>query len=153
MAKPKLNVSRKTNWTQGYYTLRNPAKYIGDSTEIRYMSKWELDMHRFLDTNEKVLRWSSEEIIIPYIKPTDGRIHKYYPDYYVEYINRAGTVIKEIIELKPLAQTRPPKANHKNKLYEQVTYAVNVAKWQAAKAFCDKNGFNFKIVTERSVYK
>ena len=72
---------------QGQYIPRNPHKYVGDIDKIRYMSSYELETHKFFDNNERVLRWSSEEIAIPYLKPTDGRVHKYYPDYWVEYVN------------------------------------------------------------------
>lgn len=126
---------------------------MGDPTKIRYMSSWELETHQFFDGNEKVVRWSSEEIAIPYIKPTDGRIHKYYPDYYVEYINNAGQLIKEIIEVKPLSQTKAPRSNHKHKLYEQLTFAVNVAKWEAAQSFCRQRGIKFRIITEKSIFR
>lgn len=140
-------------FTQGAYTPRNPHKYVGDITKIRYMSSYELETHKFFDGNERVLRWSSEEIAIPYIKPTDGRVHKYYPDYWVEYINRDGEIVQEVIEVKPAAQTKTPRKNHKHALYEQLTYAVNVAKWQAAQAFCNKHGWKFRIITEHSIFK
>lgn len=140
-------------FSQGWYTPKNPDKYMGDPTKIRYMSSWELETHQFFDNNEKVVRWSSETIAIPYIKPTDGKIHKYYPDYYVEYINTAGQLVKEIIEVKPIAQTKVPRANHKHKLYEQLTFAVNTAKWQAATSFCKNRGILFRIVTEKSIFR
>lgn len=140
-------------FTQGLFTPRNPHKYIGDPTKIRYMSSYELETHKFFDGNERVLRWSSEEIAIPYLKPTDRKMHKYYPDYWVEYINKDGEVVQEIIEVKPASQTRVPRANSKHKVYEQLTLAVNVAKWQAAQAFCESKGWKFRIITERSIFK
>lgn len=142
-----------TRFTQGKYTPKNPHKYDGDLDKIRYMSSWELETHKFFDNNERVLRWSSETIAIPYIKPTDGKIHKYYPDYFVEYINRDGVIIQEIIEVKPMAQTKAPRKTHKHALYEQVTYAVNVAKWQACKKWCDARKIQFRIITEQSIFK
>jgi TnsA endonuclease N terminal len=140
-------------FTQGLFTPRNPHKYVGDPTKIRYMSSYELETHKFFDGNEHVLRWSSEEIAIPYIKPTDNRVHKYYPDYWVEYVNKDGEVVQEIIEVKPASQTRAPRANSKHKLYEQLTLAVNIAKWQAAQAFCNAKGIKFRIITEKSIFK
>lgn len=140
-------------FTQGLYAPRNPHKYVGDPTKIRYMSSYELETHKFFDGNERVLRWSSEEIAIPYIKPTDNRVHKYYPDYWVEYVNKDGVIVQEVIEVKPVAQTRAPRANSKHKLYEQLTLAVNLAKWQAAQAFCVKRGWKFRIITEKSIFK
>lgn len=114
-------------------------------------------MHRFLDNNSQILRWSSEEIKIPYVSPLDGRVHHYFPDYYVEYINRSNEVIQEIVEVKPLNQTTPPKKSkgksNKTALYEQQTYAVNSAKWKYAMQWCDKRGLKFRIMTEKSLFK
>lgn len=140
-------------FTQGYYTPINPQKYVGDVTKIRYMSSYELEMHKFLDGNTNVLKWASEEIAIPYLKPTDGQWHKYYPDYWVQYVNKDGEIKHELIEVKPAAQTRAPRRNHKHALYEQLTYAVNVAKWEAATRFCREKDWTFRIVTERSIFK
>lgn len=141
------------NFQQGYYHPKNPHKYVGDVSKIRYMSSYELETHAFFDNNDRVLRWASEEIAIPYLKPTDGKLHKYYPDYWVEYVNRSGEIIHEIIEVKPASQTRVPRANTKHRLYEQLTFAVNTAKWQAAQAFCEAKGWKFRIITEKSIFK
>ncbi len=135
---------------------RNPEKYVGDIRKIRYMSSWELDAHKFLDNNSKVLRWASEEIKIPYISPVDKKLHNYYPDYWIEFKNRDGEIIQEIIEVKPEAQTKPPSRVGKKKqtqLYEAVRFAVNVAKWRACSEFCDKYNIKFRIVTERQMFR
>ena len=139
---------------QGWYTPKNPDKYVGDVNKIRYMSSWELKLHSDLDNNQKVLRWSSEEIAIPYIKPTDGKVHKYYPDYWIEYEDVDGNVIQEIIEVKPHKQTKRSRSkNAKQKLIEDVAYAVNLAKWDACQKFCDKYGITFRIMTEKGIFK
>jgi hypothetical protein len=142
------------HFKQGLFTPKNPDKYIGDIEKIRYMSSWELSMHSFLDNNAKIIRWCSEELSIPYIKPTDNKIHKYYPDYYVEYIDKFNNIRKVIIEVKPDKQTKKSRARSpKNKLYEDVQYAVNVAKWSACKQFCDTHGLEFQIVTEKQMFR
>lgn len=141
---------------QGLYQPRNPEKYKGDPTKIRYMSSWELKTHQFLDGNPNILEWSSEEIAIPYLKPTDKRVHRYFPDYWVKFRNKEGQLVEEIWEVKPENQTQAPSRRGKRKkqqLYESLTYAVNVAKWKAAKAFCDQHGYIFRIVTERQLFK
>lgn len=141
---------------QGYYTPKHPEKYVGNVNNIRYMSSWELDYNKFLDNNPNILRWSSEELVIPYIKPTDGRVHKYYPDYWVEYKNRHGQIIHEVIEVKPEKQTKQPTTRGKSKktqIYESITWAVNTAKWEAAQKFCDKYGWVFRIVTEKDLFR
>jgi len=151
------------NNNQGYYKPLHPEKYVKgkkdsalDKKGIRFMSSWELQTCKFLDMNPNVLRWSSEEIAIPYIKPTTGRIHKYFPDYWVEYKNKAGKTISEIWEVKPDAQTKPPKTTGKNKkrqLWESINWAINVAKWEAATLFCRKYGLKFRIVREMDIFK
>ncbi len=140
-------------FTQGRYTPKNPHKYVGDLNKVVYRSSYELEMHSFLDNNERVLRWSSEEIVIPYLKPTDGKVHRYFPDYWVEYVNKDGEILQEIIEVKPKAQTRGPRQNSKQRLYEQVNWAINTAKWTAAVEFCEAHNMKFRIITERSVFK
>jgi hypothetical protein len=144
----------KSRFVQGYYTPKHPDKYIGDVTKIRYMSSWELSTHTFFDTNPRILRWASEEIKIPYIKPTDRKIHHYYPDYWIEYVNKDGEVLRELIEVKPLAQTKISKSkNPKTKLYENLTYAVNQAKWEAATAWCKQHHMTFRVISEGDIFR
>ena len=141
---------------KGHYEPRNPQKYVGDIAKIRFMSSWELEAHRFFDNNPNIIRWSSEGIKIPYIKPTDGKIHHYYPDYWIEYKNRNGQIVQEIIEVKPATQTKPPSTRGKRKkqqIYESITWAVNVAKWRACQDFCNKYNIKFRIITENHMFK
>lgn len=145
---------RKKSWRQGYYKLQNPDKYVGNKNKIRYLSSWELSVHRFFDTNSSVLKWISEGLRIPYYKPTDGKIHYYLPDYLIEYRKKDGTIIQEIIEVKPQKQTRKSKTrNPKRKLYEDVTYAINLSKWTSAKKYAKDRGWGFRILTEKDIYK
>lgn len=145
-------VSSKSRFTQGYYTPKHPEKYMGDITKIRYMSSYELSVHQFFDNNPHVVRWGSEIVAIPYLKPTDGRVHKYYPDYYVEFVDKDGNLKKEMIEVKPHSQTRNPRANSKHALYEQLTLSINIAKWQACQEWCRQRGISFRIITEKSIF-
>jgi hypothetical protein len=66
-----------------------------------------------------------------------------------------GTNKKFLIEIKPDKQTRPPESSSrkskKNMLYEQITWAVNASKWDAARGWCVKNGFEFVILTEKDL--
>lgn len=136
---------------QGLFTPKNTNKYRGDLTDITYMSSWELDAMKFLDGNTSVLEWSSEPIAIPYMKPTDKKVHRYYPDFWVKYRKKGGQVVEELWEVKPDNQTRPTRRRKaRQRLIEQVQYAVNMAKWGAAKKYCDKYGMTFRIVTEKS---
>lgn len=145
-----------TSFRQGYFTPASPEKYVGNVNQIVYRSSWELRMCQFLDTNPHILRWSSEEIKIPYIKPTDGRTHHYYPDFWIEYCNRSNEVVREVVEIKPMNQVKKPTTRGKKKstiMHEQVTHAVNSAKWAAALKWCDERGLKFRVITEKGLFR
>jgi hypothetical protein len=136
-------------YRQGVFTPTNKDKFLG-STAI-YRSGLELKFMRFCDNNPNVIKWGSENVIVPYISPLDGRAHKYYVDNFV--IIKEGNVIKKyLIEIKPSKQTLPPETKYKKKqhlIYEQSMYIKNQAKWQAAREFCKKKGLDFLILTEK----
>lgn len=146
---------------QGYFRPTNPSKYRGDPTNIVYRSSWELRLFMYLDNHPSVTSWGSEEVIIPYKSPIDGRWHRYFPDIYVEQININGEKQKLLIEIKPSAQTVPPdpskaktaKGRHSRRyLNEVMTWGVNDAKWKAAREYCADRGWHFQIMTEKHIY-
>ena len=129
----------------------NPRKYMGDPTNIICRSSWERKMCQWCDTQPNVLKWASEEFSIPYVSPKDGKVHRYYPDFLIEYRDTSGKIKKQIIEVKPKRQTKPPERKSrvtKSYLYEAATYEINMAKWKAAVEFAKDNGIEFKIITE-----
>jgi hypothetical protein len=139
---------------QGWFIPKHPEKYAGKLDKIRYMSSWELKTHHFLDNNPNILKWSSEEVVIPYLKPTDNRVHRYFPDYWVQFRNKNGQVLQEIWEVKPLSQTKRPRSRKpKTRLYEDAQWVVNMAKWAAATKFCNKYKMKFRILTEKDIYR
>ena len=136
-----------------YYPL-NPKKYKGNPSQVIYRSLWERKLMVYCDKNEKILEWGSEEIIIPYRSPKDGRLHRYFPDFYMKVRQKDGTTKKFIIEVKPKKQTKPPKPVHrktKRWLNEVKTYSINEAKWKHAKEWCENNNMEFKILTEEEL--
>jgi len=138
----------------GKFRPTNRQKYKGDPTNVIYRSLWELKFMRWCDTNINVLDWGSEEIVIPYISPLDNRVHRYFPDFYVRVRNKTGRIEKLIIEIKPLKQTTPPKKqSRRTKKYitEVTTYAVNEAKWAAAREYCKDRKWEFRILTEKEL--
>jgi len=136
---------------QGRFKPKNPKKYLGDPTNVIYRSGWELKFMRFCDRHPNVIQWGSEEVVIPYISPIDGKVHRYFTDFIVKQLNTMGKKETLIIEVKPKAQTRPPEKKSrvtKRYLIEVKTWGVNQAKWKAANEFCKDRGWKFKIVTE-----
>ncbi len=142
------------NYIQGKFIPINKHKYVGDIQNIIYRSSWEKKVLLWLDSNPSILKYSSEELVIPYISPKDGKPHRYYVDFVVEYKTRAGEVKRAAVEVKPEAQTLPPKQPKRitKQFMESVeTFAVNQAKWAAAKEWCSNNNMDFIILTEREI--
>ena len=132
----------------------NPKKYQGNPNNIICRSSWERKFCQWADKKENVISWASEEINIPYISPKDNRVHKYYPDYLIKVKEKNDMIKTYVVEVKPYKQTLPPKTpKRKTKSYltECVTYAVNQAKWKAAKEFCEDHRIEFKVVTEKEL--
>ena len=139
---------------KGRYNPVNPKKYKGNSHNIIYRSLWERKFMVYCDTNDKVLEWGSEEIIIPYISPWDGKKHRYFPDFYIKVKQSSGNIKKFIIEVKPKKQTRPPKpVERKTKRWikEVRTFGINEAKWKHATKWCKDNDMEFMILTEEEL--
>lgn len=143
-----------TKFIQGKYVVKNPEKYIGDSNNVIYRSSWERSVFNYLDTHPSVLKWNSEELVVPYVSPVDKRIHRYFVDIVAVIKDRFGNVKKYIIEIKPKAQTKPPvkpKRITKRYLNEIATYSINIEKWKSATEFARKNNCEFKILTEDDI--
>ena len=142
---------RKRSYKQGLYNPVHTEKYKG-SHPICYRSSWELMFMKWCDNNSNVVMWGSESIAIPYISPKDGRVHRYFVDNIVILKDSHNTIHKYFVEIKPHRQTLPPKQTGRKKpstlIKEQYTYAVNMAKWEAAQQYCDKNDIKFTILTE-----
>jgi hypothetical protein len=139
---------------KGKFRPSNPKKYKGDPTNIIYRSLWELKFMNYCDKNENILIWSSEELWIPYKSPVDNRYHKYFPDFYIKYKNTSGKIMESLIEIKPAKQVKgptPQKSRSKKYISEVVEYAKNMAKWEAAKEYCNDRKWEFKILTEHDL--
>ena len=139
---------------KGKFRPSKPKKYKGDPTNIVYRSLWELKFMRYCDSNNSIVKWSSEEIVIPYRSPLDNRFHRYFPDFYLKYKDNSGKVIEKVIEIKPAKQVQEPKIQkRRTKRYvtEVVNYAKNQAKWEAAEEFCKDRRWQFQILTEKEL--
>lgn len=160
---------KKGGLKQGYYTPRNPDKCVLtegslDNKGNFYRSGWERKFMQWADLNPAVVRWSSEPFSIPYINEVkraeclaQGRPYKgssYYIDFYIQTINQE----EFLVEVKPYAETQPPKEPKKktekamNNYKKAIqTYIVNQAKWEAAEAFAKEKGVKFIIITEKEL--
>jgi hypothetical protein len=91
-----------------------------------FRSSWELKLFQFLDESKAVKNWESECLKIPYI--LDHKKKYYLPDMLVN-----GNLL---LEVKP--------AN-------QIMWPMNVAKFEAAIAFCKMKGWKFCIITKEQM--
>ena len=164
MSKNRAKLGNK-KYNQGKYVLQNYEKYLGDPTNVLYRSSWELAFCRFCDLNEKIKRWSCEQITIPYHITNDigqTEIHRYYPDFYMEMIKNGDPEYYDriIIEIKPKSEISAPKKPTKQSLkmlenyeYSLRMYKKNLHKWAYAKEWCERRNMKFIIITEDDLKK
>ena len=157
---PKGKSKNKYLSKKGVYELDHPNKYVGPLTEggVLYRSSWEARVFYYMDHNSKVIEWSSEGLIIPYVFKMDGKVHKYYPDILAKIETSSG-VRTFILEIKPEKQTKEPnkpknRSLDRKKRYESelYTYSKNLDKWEAAKTYCEKHEYEFKLITEKDIF-
>ena len=138
-------------YSQGEYQIINTNKYVGKKAPFA-RSSWETRVMYEFDTNPAVIAWASEEISIPYINPFKGPNVRslYIPDFLVQYIDANNQIRTELVEVKPFKESLMAEAKSTRDKY---TVAVNMAKWQAANAFCKAQGMTFRILTEKDIFR
>lgn len=143
-----------SKYKQGFYKLTSLAesKYVGNKNNIVYRSSWEKKILDWLSVNPRITKFSSEEIVIPYVSKIDGGIHRYFVDFYFEYIDKNNIIHKVLAEVKPYSQTIPPKKGSNLNTYISacLTYQTNMDKWQKCREFCKMKGLEFVILTEKN---
>jgi len=129
----------RSKFKRGYYKPLNENKYqqpldktMNSQQYPEYRSSWELKLMKWCDSNADVEYWTTEPFAVPYVKPTDNQIHRYFPDFLIKF--KDGT--KWLIEIKPQNQWDDP---------------INIAKWNSAKEFCLKNGLIFRVMGEKEL--
>jgi hypothetical protein len=135
----------------GLFKPKHPEKYVGDPNNIVYRSSWECKVMSWLDNNDSIISWASEELQIPYISPVDNRWHRYFPDFLVKVKTKDNKISTMMLEVKPKKQTvqpQPQKRVTKQFISEVTTWGVNQAKWKAANEYCLDRGWQFKLITE-----
>lgn len=144
-----------SKYIQGIFTPKNKEKCL-NKDKVVYRSGWEVQVMLYLDKSPDIINWASEGIVIPYIG-IDGKLHRYFVDFYVKIINPNNNKAEIfLIEVKPKRQTYLKTAskttkNTKKRLNEEITFATNTAKWNAAEKYCKEKGWKFKIVTEQEL--
>lgn len=114
-----------------------------------------------LDNHPYVYAWESESIPIKYYNPVKDSIATYIPDFVVAYRDRTGKTFVEMVEIKPAKESpwHAQKVNSRTGKTARITestkivQAINLAKWTAAKKFCDAKGWKFTVVTENELFQ
>lgn len=134
---------------KGKYKPINKDRYHGDITNVIYRSLWERQLMKWLDNHNNVNWWTSEETVIPYISPIDNKIHRYFVDFTVSFNN--GEI--KLIEVKPSARLKKPtmKKRTRRTIIENIEYAKNSAKFEAAHSYAINKGWKFEVWTEHTL--
>jgi hypothetical protein len=136
-------------FAQSKFSMKNPEKYIGLKTPI-CRSSWEFIFMRMLDEHPGVHQWASESIQIPYRDPLTGRQTIYVPDFFITYIDKDQKIHSEVVEVKPRNHTFIEHVG-KNR-YNQEQYVKNIAKWEAANAWCRQKKIKFRVINEQDIF-
>lgn len=159
MSKPNLN--SKGKFINGYYIIKNVDKYIGDPTKCIYRSSWEKNFMVYCEMNDRIKKWGSETIEIPYVDG-NGKTRRYFPDFYLEIVdpNDKCKLERIVIEVKPAKEVGEPAVPKKqsgkaleNYEFQLKTFVKNLCKWTAAKKWCDDRYMKFIILTENHLQK
>lgn len=141
----QLKPRRDGRYEQGYINQESCKKLFPQMKfdKIIYRSSYEKKFIYWLENNPSVKHWGSECLKIPYLY-IDGKTHSYYPDYFVEMHD--GTCM--VVEIKPSSQTLKP-LNENCWAYN--AYVKNMCKWKATMEFCKSKGYQFKVITEKTI--
>jgi len=148
-------MAKKGKYHQGFFKPKNKEKYFGDVENIVYRSSWEAKFMRWADKNNSVLQWGSEIFFIPYYSNIDGKVRRYFPDFWIKQKCSDGVIRKFIIEIKPNKEKYPPtEPKRKTKkalaryITETATFQRNQDKWKSAKEFAKKHNMRFIVMDE-----
>jgi hypothetical protein len=137
-----------SKYAQGKYQIINPEKYVGNK-QPTYRSSWEFVFMQFCDNNPNILQWASEAVHINYKNPLTGKNTIYVPDFLITYVDATGNQKAEVVEVKPKKETTLEGARN---VRDQASAILNMAKWQAAQAWCKAHGLTFRVVTEDMIF-
>mgnify|MGYP003878854353 CR=1 FL=1 len=89
------------------------------------------------------------KIATPWYKPNRNAT-SIVPDFFIQYVDKNGKSISELIEIKPKRQTRIQAAE--KGMSTKAAVAMNNAKWEAAGAWCRQKGIKFRVLTEDDIF-
>lgn len=148
----------KSKHKEGYFRPKFPEKVMGDTRQLIFRSSWEYVFMMVNDLDPDVVKWASENTKIEYRSPLDQRIHRYFPDFYVEKIID-GKLKKFIIEIKPEAYLKRP-VMKSNSQKDKISYMKKLAKFAVIKAkrdaavdFCHKRNLIYQFLGSEYVKK
>lgn len=134
-----MSATRTARIVAGDYDLRKWAKKGNVWSEkaqrdIPYRSTWEKRVVEILESDETVISFKFEPFRIPYYLEGSTRDFKryYVPDFLVEYSDGS----KVLVEVKPECF---------------VGAAMNVAKFAAAREYCEREGWAFEVWTQKKL--
>jgi hypothetical protein len=105
---------------------------------------------QFCDNNPSIQEWASEPLQIPYRDPLTGKQTVYVPDFLIVYLDKNMRKHVEIVEIKPANQMLREKVGKNS--YNQAQYVKNMAKWEAAAAFCRNKNIKFRVINEHDIF-
>jgi hypothetical protein len=150
----KFGANKNSRYKQGYYHPVNKDKYNG-KIPVVYRSSWELAAFWWLDNHKSCISWSSESLVVSYIFRNEK--HRYFVDLCATIKSPDDTVKKYFIEIKPYKYTIPPQPSprkrQKTLAQEAYMYAMNKAKWEAARETAKRRGAEFLVLTEKNLFK
>jgi len=137
--------SKSSRYSQGYINAGSCKKIFPqfEHDKVIYRSSYEKTFIYWCERSPRIKHWASECISVPYLDP-EGNWHHYYPDFFVEYADGKYAVV----EIKPSSQTKQP-VNENSWFAKE--WRKNFCKWKSTKEFCDSKGWDFKILTEKTI--
>jgi hypothetical protein len=93
---------------------------------------------------------TGESIKIPYRDPLTGRSTIYVPDFFIVYQDKNGSKHAEVVEVKPSNHTFREAVGKSQ--YNQQQYVKNMAKWEAANAWCKQQNIKFRVINETDIF-
>jgi TnsA endonuclease-like protein len=128
----------------------NAAKYSG-RRPIILKSSWETSFARiYCDLNPACIDWSYEPWRIKYHDPVSRRQTIYIPDFLMSCRGNSGTIRTTLVEIKPIHETLQEHARNRK---DSANIARNLAKWTAARAWCERRGkVSFVVLTEMELF-